>query len=83
MIPTTLAAPAYFGPKSTLTTTPGIPARTAKAASPMAVTSPSVSVRVLPTLMPVRPAETSRGKATVTSAPGRNRAIWPAIAAAA
>ena len=28
-------------------------------------------------------AETSRGKATVTSAPGRNRAIWPAIAAAA
>ena len=49
----------------------------------MAVTSPSVSVRVLRTLTPERPAAASRGKATVTSAPGRNIAIWPAVAPAA
>ncbi len=49
----------------------------------MTVTSPTVSVRVLRALMPVALAETSRGKATVTSAPGRNKAMWPAIAAAA
>ena len=42
MIPTMLAALAYFGPKSTSTTTLGIAARTAKAANPMAVTSPTV-----------------------------------------
>ena len=83
MTPTMPAASAYCRPKSTSTTTPGINARTAKAASPMAATSPSVSVRVLRTLTPVRAAATSFGKATVTSAPGRNIAIWPAVAPAA